>query len=250
VPEISQRRAERLLRYHQGNEDAPAFMRSVRGEFCDDDIEQLISQETIAMATARQRALEPKARLIIGCDIAGTGPNETVFVVRQGPHILEVHRYRRKGLDEVSLALMTLIDRYQFCNPLVYCDADGIGMSVVHNCMGGRLRPGKRYRIEKVNSGGTAYADDRFSNRRAELMCRANDWLYSEGCLDASAPYYDALVDQLTDIYSYEDNHRRIQIERKQDLRARGKESPDIADALAYTFLQNSSVLRVAFVSG
>jgi phage terminase large subunit len=65
------------------------------------------------------------------------------------------------------------------------------------------------------------------------MWSKLRDWLRDSGCLD---PQDSELAAQLMSLeYGY-DVSERLQLERKEDMKARGLASPDIGDALALTF--------------
>jgi hypothetical protein len=84
-----------------------------------------------------------------------------------------------------------------------------------------------------VNAGESASEPQRFRNLRAEMWAKMRDWLRESGCLDAHDTELAAQLMALE--YGY-DASERLQLERKEDLKARGLASPDIADSLALTF--------------
>ena len=70
------------------------------------------------------------------------------------------------------------------------------------------------------------------ANKRAEMWAAVRAWLKAGGAL----PDDPELEAELTQV-EYGFNARdELQLERKEDMKARGLSSPDIADALALTF--------------
>jgi hypothetical protein len=193
---------------------------------------------------------------VIGCDIARFGSNKTVFVVRRGCRILEVLTYQKQESEDTAERLMDVIRKYQqylfqgFGNGValdrdllqsaarmgyklkVYVDGDGFGIGVVRMC----VQAG--FAVTAVHSAESAYQDDKYANRRAELWFSARNWLRDIACLDKDAPYYQILPEQLTDIYYKHDGSNRILIESKDEMLARGVVSPDMADAMIYSLYE------------
>src|SRR3990167_3854798 len=76
-----------------------------------------------------------------------------------------------------------------------------------------------------------------FSNVRAEVYAGPDGlltWIKSTGLLIADRDWI-----QLTELRYRKDSGGKIRIEPKEDVRKRGVESPDVADALALTFAKN-----------
>jgi hypothetical protein len=89
--------------------------------------------------------------------------------------------------------------------------------------------------IIEVNGAMKAIEERRFINRRAEMWWAMKEWLGRGGAIDATDP--EMLGDLTAPEYTYASKDR-IQLESKDDMRARGLQSPDTADVLAMTFFQ------------
>jgi hypothetical protein len=111
----------------------------------------------------------------------------------------------------------------------VYIDCIGIGAGVVDrlNEMGYDI-------VEGVNVARSANDKERFKNLRAELWSDMRDWLYQE--MQVQIPDEDELHGELCSLGFKENSNGQVQIESKDDLRARGLPSPDGADALSLSF--------------
>ena len=76
-------------------------------------------------------------------------------------------------------------------------------------------------------------------NKRAEMWALTKRWLVDGGCPAIDGEMDEELLqDLITPEYGF-DNRGRLQIERVEDIKARGKPSPDYATALALTFATN-----------
>jgi len=107
----------------------------------------------------------------------------------------------------------------------VFVDGVGVGAGVVD-----RLRQ-LGYPVIDVQSG-SASTDRRFFNLRAKMWCDMLEWLKSGGAI----PDSQSLADDLIAVtYGYQSD-MRLQLERKEDMKKRGLDSPDFGDALAMTF--------------
>ena len=73
-------------------------------------------------------------------------------------------------------------------------------------------------------------------NRRAEMWMKSREWL--EDPAGVQIPDMDSLqADACGPVYKY-DSHTRLQLEGKDQMRARGVPSPDEWDAVALTFAE------------
>jgi hypothetical protein len=88
--------------------------------------------------------------------------------------------------------------------------------------------------VEGVNVARSANDKERFRNLRAELWSDMRDWFYGE--MPVQIPDSDELHGELCSLGFKENSSGQLQIESKDDLRARGLPSPDGADALMLSF--------------
>lgn len=200
-----------------------AYAREFECSFDEPDISQFISGEDVLQAFQRE-ALADGPR-VLGVDVARFGDDRTVIVYRHGDVLEQVSTF--KGLDTMQVVgrVVTAITEYR--PEAVFVDVGGLGAGVVD-----RLRQ-LRFHVFDVNAGSKAQEDSKFLNLRAEMWWRMRTWLRERASLPKDQT---GLVDDLTSLtYSY-DARNRVKLERKEDLKARGLPSPDIADALALTF--------------
>ena len=83
-----------------------------------------------------------------------------------------------------------------------------------------------------VQTGERANRPERFANRKAELWGAMRDWIQDGG----SIPDDPELETDLTAVQYGFDGKQRYVLETKEDLKERGLDSPDTADALALSF--------------
>ena len=94
--------------------------------------------------------------------------------------------------------------------------------------------------VEGVNVARTANNKETYANLRAELWAEMRDWLMGE--LPVQIPDIDELQSDLCSLGYKHRSNGQLLIESKQDLKARGMPSPDIADALMLTFAMGQYV--------
>lgn len=179
------------------------------------------------VAQARKNRVESDNRLIIGVDVAIGDSDKTAIIRRKGRVAYNLETFSNLNTMEIAGLLKHVIERER--PHRMYIDCIGVGAGVVD-----RLREHNFYFVEGVNVARSPNQKDRFRNLRAELWSEMRDWLAQE--MPVQIPDNDTLHGDLTNLgYKY-DSSGRLQIESKDDLKARGMPSPDTADALALTF--------------
>jgi hypothetical protein len=168
-------------------------------------------------------SLAPK---IMSLDVARFGADQSVLLLRQGRTAFALAKWRE--LDGVQLAARCAEWLDAEMPDLFVVDAAGVGAGVCD------VLRNLGYEVEEANSSNRALEERKFYNRRAEMWWKVRDWLRDGGRLD----HLDSeIADDLTaPEYGFSDRGERVQLESKDDMRARGLPSPDTGDALAMTF--------------
>lgn len=179
------------------------------------------------VAKARKNRIDTDARLIIGVDVALGDNDKTAIIRRKGRVAYNLETFRNLNTMEIAGMLKHVIEKEKPYR--VYIDCIGVGAGVVD-----RLREHNFHFVEGINVARSANQRDKFRNLRAELWSDMRDWFMQE--MAVQIPDSDILHGDLCNLgYKY-DSSGRLQIESKDDLKARGMPSPDTADALALTF--------------
>jgi len=185
------------------------------------------SKFVVKARTARLDNLNSDSKLVIGVDVALGDTDKTAIIRRRGRIAYNLETYRNMNTMEIAGYLKNVIEKEKPFR--VYIDCIGVGAGVVD-----RLRELGYYFVEGINVARSANYKDKFRNLRAELWAEMKDWLMQE--MPVQIPDTDELHGDLCSLgYKY-DSSGRLQIESKDDLRARGMSSPDTSDALALTF--------------
>jgi phage terminase large subunit len=198
----------------------------VLGQFPDRSDDSLIPLSWVERA--RERTLVPEEEAVLGVDVARRGSSETVIMLRRG--VVARCVWARVGEDtmrttgEVIKALRTHWAR------VAKVDDVGVGGGVVD-----RLRE-QGHPAVGLNGGRRPRDRRRFVNARAEWYWGLRE-RFEHGEIDID-PEDEVLAEQLCSIRYGVDSAGRIQIESKEDMRARGIASPDRADALALAFAE------------
>lgn len=248
-------------------EDSDFVRIRVKGEFPRAASTQFIDEESVMTAWSRWRSALRKKRdamgeradagapvvlsleddapryapLIMSVDVARFGDDQTVLGLRKGNLFLVHRKWRGLDLMQTVAHVAEAIGSYQ--PDAVFVDEVGIGAGVVD-----RLRQ-LGFEVEGVNGALKALDDRQFFNRRMEMWAGMREWLRKSGMIEDGD---QELMDDLTAPEYGFDAKSRLQLESKDDMKARGLPSPDVADCLSMTFfmpvaartLEGSGVLR------
>ncbi len=215
-------------------EDSDFFRVRVKGEFPNVSSTQFIPTGLVEEAMSRDDLpYDPRldTQAIMGVDVARFGDDDTVIVVRVGKTI--PIRKRFHGLDgfeiyqQVAALVNHCYEELHMDEVYVNVDAGGVGASPIDFLN----RNGFSELVFGVNFGGKADDPVTYYNKRVEMWGGARDWLKT-----ASLPKDADLLEELTaPEYRYTPSGQ-LQLEAKDDIKARIGRSPDEADAIALTF--------------
>lgn len=201
-----------------------AFAREYLCDFSAAGDDQLLSLSEVEDSSRRTLREDQYsfAPVVLGVDVARYGDDSCVIMRRQGLGSFAPLVWQ--GIDNMTFAGHVAQQITQHKPDAVFIDA-GHGQGVID-----RLRQ-LGFHVIEVHFGGAA-GHPRFKNKRAEMWYSMADWIRQGGVIPADSRLKQDLA---TPTYSY-DKAGKIQLEAKDDIKARGLPSPDIADALALTF--------------
>jgi len=176
---------------------------------------------------------------VAGLDLAGGGGDNTILVIRRGNIVVGIHRFDFN--DDISLTkskevILDTLKRYG-CKALAM-DTNGIG-----DGLGKFLREVPDFELAPVVGSRKARNEHKYHNRRSEAYGRLAELWGDLRFLKGGVSQEDIkkLAKQLTATRQFFDKDMRIQVWLKEDVKKELKgESPDYADALAY-----SAVLKI-----
>ena len=205
-------------------EDSDFFRVRVRGEFPRSGTGQFIASD--AVANCRKFLAEGYESLakIMSVDVARFGDDETVIGCRQGRRFRILDRGR--GWDTVQTAEHTIAAIKAESPDATVIDGDGIGGGVVDHMKH------RNYPVHEFHGGASAFDPNKYFNRRAEVWGAMRDWIN----VGAQVPDLPELDDDLAGPQYFFSNRGSIQLEKKDDMKARGMASPNIGDSLAMSF--------------
>ena len=213
----------------QYGEDSDFFKIRVKGEFPSASDKQFIS--TALVDEARRRTLQEKqfrfAPVIIACDPAWTGGDETVIYLRQGLFTKKLFATTKNDNDiEIAGILARFEDEYKA--DAVFIDLGyGTGIKSAGDAWG------RSWTL--IAFGGKSNRQD-CKNKRAEMWANMKDWLKEGGVIPEDD---QTLADDLMGPETVPNTSGLIQLESKEAMKKRGVPSPNRADALALTFAQS-----------
>lgn len=208
-------------------EDSDFIRVRVAGIFPRQSSSQFISKELAEMASKKRvdSRVFNSVRPVIGVDVARFGADSSIIVVRQGDYIHPAIKFNK--VDTMQLA-GHVVDTYRkYGTYAIICvDGGGVGGGVVD-----RLRQ-LGLNVIDVQSAAKPTDIRTYANKRAEYWGKMKDWLMANGAI----PDDKDLVEQLSSVEYGFNSKLQILLQSKDDMKKEGKKSPDIADAIAYTF--------------
>lgn len=205
--------------------DHPFVLVNVLGRFPPSAVNSLISLHNVVAAKNRKldAAAYHDSPRILGIDIARFGNDETAFCYRQGPLVHPLVIYR--NIDLMATAGHAARTITELEPDATFIDETGLGAGVVD-----RLRE-MNYLVQGVNFAESAL-DTSCLNRRAEMWLLMSRWMKGEVAL----PDDPQLISELpAPTYKFNSNGK-LQLEAKDEMKKRGLQSPNRADALGLTF--------------
>lgn len=215
-------------------EDSDFFKVRVKGEFPRAGSMQFIPSDIVDAARARASEAKLYDPLVMGVDVARFGDDQSVICLRRGRDARSVPWVTLRGADTMQVAARVMELAGQWRPDAIFVDGGGVGGGVID-----RLRMFK-YNVIEVQFGGgadraqMAESTVRYANKRAEMWGNMREWL--QGGMIPDDP---ELAAQLTGVeygYVLRDGVDAVLLEKKSDMKKRGLESPDLADALGLTF--------------
>lgn len=208
--------------------DSDFFRVRVKGQFPKSSDHQFIPSDIVEMARGKHLRTEEFnfASVIIGVDRAWSG-DETKIYLRQGLMSKKLATFN-KNEDDFLVAghLAKFEDEY---------GADAVFIDFGYGT--GLFSAGKQMgRSWTLVQFGSSPIDSKYANKRIEMWGLMKEWLAGGGAI----PDDQDLCNDLIAPEAYEiqtgPNSGKLILESKEDMKNRGLDSPDDADALALTF--------------
>ena len=221
----------RRMQEKYGSRDHPMYLIRVRGEFPPAQHNSVFSLDSIEAAIKLKfdtRNWEPYE---IGLDVARYGGDKTVFAIKRGPIIERIETFDQISTMETAGRAVQFINQYK---PIaVRIDTVGVGGGVYD-----RLKELGYNEAISVNGGDSPSDTSQFLNLRAESHWNLRTLLETAALKLPDDPD-GILIGQMVSLTYKVTSKGKIQIESKEELRARGVESPDRLDAIILACMTN-----------
>ena len=201
---------------------------------------QFIDNARVSAAQKRDFVVLADEPLVAGVDMAWGGSDDNVVRFRRGrdarsikPIRIPGEKTRTPDVMVVKLAEVLNADYNGRKVHTMFVDSAGIAGPVVQ-----RLRELGHKNVHEINFGADSPdIGNKYRYYRDFMWASMKDWLVS-GAIDAD-PQLEA---DLVGPGYFLDKATRLQLESKKDMKKRGVDSPDDADALALTFARQIAI--------
>ena len=171
-------------------------------------------------------------KVIIGVDIARDG-DRTVICARKGKGIAELKSYPSMDLTNLVHELTGFINRHK--PEQINVDSTGHGAWVPD-----ALKAFNIY-VKPINFAESSRYDTKYANMRTEIYGLASDFFDNGGKL---RPNDIELERELEASYYTLDNHNRIKLIPKDEIKKRIGKSPDLADAFCLSLITSGDMFK------
>lgn len=203
----------------------------VLGEFPLADVDALISVDDIYKAIQRDTKVLPEFEKRMGVDVARFGDDRTAIIVRQMEKVIRKEVFSSLDTMQITGHVLRIAKDEHIKAENVFVDVIGIGAGVVD-----RLKE-QGWKVSSVNVAESPEDKEHYLNLRAELYAdKLKQWIKT-----ADIPNDDDFYELANIKYKFNSNGK-LQLESKEDMKKRGLDSPDVADALMLTFAKKNVI--------
>ena len=233
-------------RYRQWGPNSPRYISRVLAQFPTQATDSVFHLAWIERAghpiddekfTADLKALHLAGRrpfIQVGLDIAGPGDDETSVYARIGTYVIGHQSWSKPDpLDEVLAFIARIRARFPGVPMAVMADVVGIGYHFARAVARRVVEIQGGFQVFEFNAGGAPVDQVMFANAKAEAYWRTREALRAG---EVTGIEDEDTKAQLSDVRYRELPNGRIEIEHKDEARARGSSSPDRAEALIMAF--------------
>lgn len=218
------------------------FRVKVLGMFPKVSSDILIPYEWIELANERWRELNeknftPRIPKLVGVDVAGMGRDSSVMCERAGDYVFDFTAHQSAGQADHMHVVGMVINALQGKKDKAFIDTIGEGAGVFSRLQELDYRNVFSCKYsEGANNLHDFTGEYRFANMRAYLYWCVRDWLNPKNGYSPALPPNEKLTEEMTETHWRFQSDGSIIIEKKENIVARIKRSPDYMDALANTF--------------
>ena len=219
-------------------EESNIFRVRVLGEWPEADDDVIIPMYLLQSAVERKQEAAETTPVVWGLDVARFGSDRTALCKRKGNVVVEpVKTWRNKDLMELCGIILNEYETTRWSErPLeILVDSIGIGAGVVDRLQELDLP------ARGINVAESSAMKDKYSRLRDELWFSAKEWFETKEC---SIPEQEELISDLSKPRFKFTSNGKLKVESKDEMRKRGMNSPDLADAFCLTFASNASAAK------
>ena len=240
---IDKKQLEDWLQECGGDEDHDDYRVRVRGLPRKSAKDSIISLEAVREAIKRSTDYDLKQvgmlPVILSCDPAWTGGDDTCIWYRQGPYTKMLEKFKldkAKGQTHQFTYNKLVKWEQELKADAVFID-QGEGTAIYTLA----CNAGKSWELISFASSPNDSAEfqtSEYANLRAQMYYEGNKFLLEGGIIDAKENgYFDEIQQQLcwTKGTRHKINHKKL-AEKKLDIKARVGKSPDVADGFVLLF--------------
>ena len=246
------------IRKEELGEEHPMYVGGILGKFPTNLGNNLISLELARKALTAQHT--PTGPTTIGVDVAREGNDRTVVVRRDGDVARVLWSVQGQNTDQVAGWVAEYIKTHKPISEYGYVVVDtvGVGGGVYDRLITNEY---SGWQMQEFKGGGRPIDTERYKDKNAEGWYSIREALMNDelsfvsGCMcngkELTCQSYiddealERMVAQLSSRGFTIEGDRKIKLESKDDLRKKGKRSPDEADALAMTYSVKETQLEV-----
>lgn len=215
-------------------EESDEYRVNVLGQYGLTDAEAFFPAYIVDNAFCRSPTFS-RGALIMGVDVAsGESADFSTVVLRNLNNVFRITR-KKIMLPDFKLLLLDMIAEYR--PVMLFIDEIGIGCGLYADLR--QICASSSTRIIGVNGARSPTDQIRFTNYRAQLYHSLKDWLRVGNCLP-DLEHMNILKQELYCVRAFSSpRNGKLQIEAKGSHK-----SPDLVDALAYTFGVESRLVK------
>ncbi|WYU80647.1 DEAD/DEAH box helicase family protein [Paenibacillus sp. FSL H8-0317] len=219
----------------------------VEGEFPRGESDTFIALEAAEFAKNEVKIESVGHKLTVGVDVARFGDDETTIYGQIGGKVVKSHFHHKQDTMTTTGWVLRIVDdikseHAEVDEVEIRVDDSGIGGAVTDRLNEINDEKNLGYTIIGVNNGSSA-EDTHYGNLGSEMwghikaLLEENMSNYMLGVLGVlELPDDEKLVTQLTSRKWRMGSNGRIYLEKKEDMKKRGLQSPDRADAFVLAF--------------
>ena len=219
-------------------EDSNIYRVRVLGEWPEADDDVVIPLHLLQAAADRDQVAADTTPVVWGLDVARFGTDKSALCKRKGNVVTEpIKSWRNKDLMEMCGIILNEYETTTWSDrPVeILIDSIGLGAGVVDRLTELDLP------VRGINVAESASMGERYGRLRDELWFLGKEWFESRDC---TIPDQEELIDDLSKPRFTFLSNGKLKVEGKDEMKRRGLNSPDLADAFCLTFASRASIAK------